>query len=158
MEPLNIKGLVAAVVTPMTEEGELRLDMVPRIVEHLSKSGVVGIYIAGSTGEGMSLTGDERRAVAKPFGVEDRGGLADDLLLLELPDGLDDAGWGRAELIGEDMEGFVGHREAVLHSVEQFILHKYRLQSDSWDGRIGKSGPIIVILSNGLLMDINLTI
>ena len=67
MEPLNMKGLVAAVVTPMTEEGELRLDVVPRIVEHLSNSGVVGIYIAGSTGEGMSLTSDERRAVAEAY-------------------------------------------------------------------------------------------
>ena len=67
MKPLNMKGLVAAVVTPMTEEGELRLDMVPRIVEHLSKSGVVGIYIAGSTGEGMSLTCEERRAVAEAY-------------------------------------------------------------------------------------------
>jgi N-acetylneuraminate lyase len=67
MEPLNMKGLVAAVVTPMTEEGELRLEVIPRIVEQLSESDVVGIYITGSTGEGMSLTSDERRAVAEAY-------------------------------------------------------------------------------------------
>ncbi len=72
-KPLGIKGLMAAVVTPMDPGGELRLEMVPRIVEHLAEGGIVGIYIAGSTGEGMSLTSEERRAVAEAY-VEACGG------------------------------------------------------------------------------------
>lgn len=67
MEPLKMSGLVAAVVTPMGEDGELNLEVVPRIVDHLESKGITGIYIAGSTGEGMSLTDEERRAVSEAY-------------------------------------------------------------------------------------------
>lgn len=67
MKPLEMSGLVAAVVTPMDERGELNLAMVPRVIDHLVKNDVTGIYIAGSTGEGMSLTDAERRAVAEAY-------------------------------------------------------------------------------------------
>mgnify|MGYP001223717614 CR=1 FL=1 len=68
-----MKGLVAAVVTPMGRDGELNLALVPRIVEHLQGIGIAGVYIAGSTGEGMSLTDDERRAVAEAYVESCRG-------------------------------------------------------------------------------------
>lgn len=67
MEPLRMSGLVAAVVSPMDEAGELNLGVVPQVVDHLEKDGITGIYIAGSTGEGMSLTDEERRAVAEAY-------------------------------------------------------------------------------------------
>jgi N-acetylneuraminate lyase len=67
MTPLRMTGLVAAVVTPMDAKGELNLEVVPRVVDHLEKDGITGIYIAGSTGEGMSLTDEERRAVAEAY-------------------------------------------------------------------------------------------
>ena len=62
-----MSGLVAAVVTPMDAKGELDLEVVPRVLDHLEKDGITGIYIAGSTGEGMSLTDEERRAVAEAY-------------------------------------------------------------------------------------------
>ncbi len=62
-----MKGLVAAVVTPMDGSGNLNLEVVPGVVDHLEKIGITGIYIAGSTGEGMSLTDEERRAVAEAY-------------------------------------------------------------------------------------------
>ena len=68
-----MKGLVAAVVTPMGRDGELNLALVPRIVEHLQGIGIAGVYIAGSTGEGMSLTDDERRAVTEAYVESCRG-------------------------------------------------------------------------------------
>lgn len=67
MKPLEMSGLVAAVVTPMDAGGELNLGIVPQVVDHLEKDGITGIYIAGSTGEGMSLTDKERRAVAEAY-------------------------------------------------------------------------------------------
>ncbi|MDE0593904.1 MAG: dihydrodipicolinate synthase family protein [Roseibacillus sp.] len=73
MEALGIKGLVAAVVTPMDLDGELNLGLVPRIAAHLEGIGISGVYIAGSTGEGMSLTDDERRAVAEAYVESCRG-------------------------------------------------------------------------------------
>ena len=68
-----MNGLVAAVVTPMDLDGELNLGLVPRIAAHLEGIGISGVYIAGSTGEGMSLTDDERRAVAEAYVESCRG-------------------------------------------------------------------------------------
>ena len=62
-----MRGLVAAVVTPMDAKGDLDLSVVPRVVDYLVSKGITGIYIAGSTGEGMSLTDEERRGVAEAY-------------------------------------------------------------------------------------------
>jgi len=63
----RFRGLMAATYTPMHDDGTLNLDQVPPMVEHLQRSGVSGIYICGSTGEGMSLSSAERRAVAEAY-------------------------------------------------------------------------------------------
>jgi len=68
-----MRGLVAAVVTPMDQKGDLNLEVVPQVVDYLAKKGITGIYIAGSTGEGMSLTDDERREVAEVYVDEAKG-------------------------------------------------------------------------------------
>jgi N-acetylneuraminate lyase len=67
MEPLKMSGLVAAVVSPMDKNGELNVGIGPKVLDHLESKGITGIYIAGSTGEGMSLTDEERRAVAEAY-------------------------------------------------------------------------------------------
>ena len=75
MEPLGMNGLVAAVVTPMNSEGEIDLSIVPAIVDHLERNKICGVYIAGSTGEGMSLTDRERQGVAEAYLEHCRGRL-----------------------------------------------------------------------------------
>lgn len=64
---------MAAVVSPLDARGELNLPVVPRIVAHLVENGVVGAYIAGSTGEGMSFTDEERKALAEAYVREASG-------------------------------------------------------------------------------------
>jgi len=63
----RLRGLVAATYTPMDDDGRLTLDEVPSLVDRLIDEGVRGLYVCGSTGEGMSLTGSERRLVADAF-------------------------------------------------------------------------------------------
>ena len=63
----RLEGLIAATYTPMDNRGALRMDSVPRMVDRLIAEGVSGLYVCGSTGEGMSLTGAERRQVAEAF-------------------------------------------------------------------------------------------
>ena len=70
-----MNGLVAAVVTPMNSEGEIDLSIVPAIVDHLERNKICGVYIAGSTGEGMSLTDRERQGVAEAYLEHCRGRL-----------------------------------------------------------------------------------
>jgi N-acetylneuraminate lyase len=58
---------VAAVFTPMHPDGSLNLKIVPRIVDQLIQDGLDGVYVCGSTGEGPSLSIDERQAVAEAY-------------------------------------------------------------------------------------------
>lgn len=62
-----IRGLIAATFTPMHDDGRLRLELVPAMVDRLVARGIEGLYVCGSTGEGPLLTGAERRAVAEAF-------------------------------------------------------------------------------------------
>jgi len=63
----NLNGLIAATYTPFDPSGLSQADEIPRMVEHLTDSGVTGLYVNGSTGEGMSLTSAERRKVAEAY-------------------------------------------------------------------------------------------
>ena len=60
-------GLIAATFTPMHADGKLDLDRVATVVKHLSDWDIGGLYVAGSTGEGFSLTGEERRVTSEAF-------------------------------------------------------------------------------------------
>ncbi|MHB8901689.1 MAG: dihydrodipicolinate synthase family protein [Thermoguttaceae bacterium] len=63
----HLSGLVAATLTPLHADGAVNLEPIPRIVDLLERAGVSGIYICGSTGEGISLTREERQAVATAY-------------------------------------------------------------------------------------------
>jgi len=63
----RLTGIIAATFTPMDENGDLNLDRVGAIVDHLHRDGVSGLYVGGTTGEGMSLTVQERRDVAAAY-------------------------------------------------------------------------------------------
>lgn len=62
-----LEGLIAATYTPLHQDGSLRLDQVPKMVEYLLGEGVRGLYVCGSTGEGMSLSTAERQRVSEAF-------------------------------------------------------------------------------------------
>ncbi len=67
------RGIFAAALTPMKSDTGLDLDRVGPLVEHLLSQGVRGLYVCGSTGEGISLTSGERRELAAEF-VQAAGG------------------------------------------------------------------------------------
>ena len=59
------KGVIAALVTPMTAAEEVDLDRLGDIVEYLIAEGVQGLAPLGSTGEYYALSPGERTAVVK---------------------------------------------------------------------------------------------
>lgn len=67
MQPLSIRGLVAATFTPMHPDGQVNLARVPEVVDYLVHNDIAGLYTLGSTGEGLSLTQTERMQVAEAF-------------------------------------------------------------------------------------------
>jgi N-acetylneuraminate lyase len=66
MKPL-LTGLVAAPYTPFKANGDLALDVIRKQVKLLTGNGVRGAFICGTTGEGSSLTCEERRKVAEAW-------------------------------------------------------------------------------------------
>ena len=52
--------VVTAMVTPFTSDGALDLDEAARLAKALVASGSDGLVVAGTTGEGSTLTDDEK--------------------------------------------------------------------------------------------------
>lgn len=57
-------GLIAAPFTPMRADGALNLEAIDGYARWLHANGTVGAFICGTTGEGMSLTLEERFQLA----------------------------------------------------------------------------------------------
>src|SRR5258708_13382047 len=68
-----LHGLVAATHTPFHDDGSLNLAVVEQQSAHMLKWNVGVVFIGGSTGEGHSLTLEERRALAEHWIAVTRG-------------------------------------------------------------------------------------
>jgi len=64
---LSIKNLVAAPFTPMNSDESVNVNVIPDYAQCLINQGVTQVYILGTTGEGMSLSVDERMQVAEAW-------------------------------------------------------------------------------------------
>ena len=71
---LSIDNLIAAPFTPMNSDESVNVNVIPDYAQCLLDQGVTKVYILGTTGEGMSLSVNERMEVAeawKKFGKMD---------------------------------------------------------------------------------------
>ena len=58
-------GFIAAPMTAFHADGSIDLGIIPLYAEFLQSNGVVGAFVNGTTGEGLSLTVEERMAIAE---------------------------------------------------------------------------------------------
>jgi N-acetylneuraminate lyase len=65
---MKLKGLIAAVHTPMHDDFTVNYDRVPAQAEHLAKGGASGAFVTGTTGESHSLTTEERLRMFDAWG------------------------------------------------------------------------------------------
>lgn len=63
----KIEGLIAAVFTPFLSNGKIHLDLIPAYADRLKSQSVAGVFVNGSTGEGMLLTIEERKAIIEKW-------------------------------------------------------------------------------------------
>uniref|UniRef100_A0A8D0BXL8 N-acetylneuraminate lyase n=1 Tax=Salvator merianae TaxID=96440 RepID=A0A8D0BXL8_SALMN len=64
----KLRGLVAATITPMTQDGEINLSVIGQYVDYLIKEqGVKSVFVNGTTGEGLSLSIQERKQLAEEW-------------------------------------------------------------------------------------------
>lgn len=64
MEQLN--GLITARFTPY-KDGTLNLDVIPEYARFLENNDIAGVFVNGTTGESLSLTVEERMALAEAW-------------------------------------------------------------------------------------------
>jgi len=63
----HLQGLIAAPFTPMKKDGTLNTSLIPLYYQMLVSNDVTGAFICGSTGEGVSLTMQEKKEVIKAW-------------------------------------------------------------------------------------------
>jgi N-acetylneuraminate lyase len=63
----RIDGLMAATFTPFHADGSLNLECIPAYCRFLKANNVAGAFICGTTGEGSSLTQQERMKIAEAW-------------------------------------------------------------------------------------------
>ncbi|MEM7537314.1 MAG: dihydrodipicolinate synthase family protein [Chloroflexota bacterium] len=61
----DFKGLVPAIITPMTADGKLNEDAFRKVIEFNIQAGVHGFWVAGGTGESVLLTDEENMRIAE---------------------------------------------------------------------------------------------
>ena len=61
MQTIDLRGIIPAIVTPMTNEGDLDLPVLRRYTQWLVEQGPVALAVNVDTGEGPHLTPDEKR-------------------------------------------------------------------------------------------------
>ena len=61
----RFRGLVAAPFTPLHADRSLNLDVIPAYARFLRDNGVGAAFVCGTTGEGLSLTLEERLRIAE---------------------------------------------------------------------------------------------
>jgi N-acetylneuraminate lyase len=69
----RLSGLIAATHTPLDAQGQINLPAIETQAAYLVRQGITGVFIGGTTGEGLSLTLEERLALAQRWSEVVRG-------------------------------------------------------------------------------------
>ena len=56
-------GMIAALPTPMLENGDIDYDSFGNLIEHVIAGGLQGVLVGGSTGEYSLMTTEERKQI-----------------------------------------------------------------------------------------------
>ena len=62
-----LEGLISAPFTAFLADNSVNLSLIPRQCEALVRDGVIGAFVCGTTGEGLSLSIEERKQVAETW-------------------------------------------------------------------------------------------
>jgi 4-hydroxy-tetrahydrodipicolinate synthase len=71
-DDMSLSGILTAMVTPFDAKGELDEDVAVRLIHHLLENGSDGLVLAGTTGEGATMT-DEEKVRLWELGVAESG-------------------------------------------------------------------------------------
>lgn len=63
----RLKGLITATFTPMDENGNIKLSAIDKYADLMASSGMIGVFVCGTTGESLSLTTQERKSILEKW-------------------------------------------------------------------------------------------
>ena len=63
----HLQGLLSAPFSPLNKDGEINVELIPAYYTFLKQNGITGAFINGSTGEGVSLTINEKKKIAEAW-------------------------------------------------------------------------------------------
>lgn len=69
----HLNGLIAAPFAPLGQDGKLDVTKIPGYYAFLKSNGIKGAFINGSTGEGVSLTVEEKKQVLEAWTASAKG-------------------------------------------------------------------------------------
>lgn len=61
----RLEGIIVPLVTPLTNSGKIDIEGLNKLIEHVVRGGVHGIFILGTTGEAQSLSMQQREEMIK---------------------------------------------------------------------------------------------
>jgi N-acetylneuraminate lyase len=61
----RLGGILPALVTPLKDDNSVSVSALEKLLERVYSAGVAGVYLCGSTGEGLLLSDEERQLVAE---------------------------------------------------------------------------------------------
>ena len=70
---VDFQGVIPAIITPMTEEGDLNEPALRKLMEFNIQSGVHGFWTAGGSGESILLSEEENHRIAQITADQNRG-------------------------------------------------------------------------------------
>lgn len=63
MKPIELKGIISPILTPMYEDESINFDELRNQVDRMINNGVHGIFPFGTNGEGYILSAEEKKLV-----------------------------------------------------------------------------------------------
>lgn len=72
----KLTGLISAPHTPFNTDGSVNYPVIDQIAEHLIRHAVKGVYVCGTTGEGIHCSVDERKKIAERWVNASQGKLS----------------------------------------------------------------------------------
>ncbi|MBI4560072.1 MAG: dihydrodipicolinate synthase family protein [Candidatus Hydrogenedentes bacterium] len=137
----HLEGVIPAIVTPFTKDGKyVDHDRACALAERLAGQKVHGIFVAGTTGEGLLMTPAERKAlleslvaaVGKRIKVLAHTGFFDTATTIELTTHAMEVGAAAAGVVTPgfytlDYEALFAHFKAVANAVRGFPVMLYNI-------------------------------
>lgn len=143
MTRLTLEGVFPAMLTPFTKKGtEVDYERAVALANRLADQGVHGVFVAGTTGEGLLMTLEERKrlleeviaAVSGRIHVLAHAGTLDTASTIELTRHAMEAGATAAGVVAPgfytyDDDALFAHFKAVARAVKGFPVLLYNLPS-----------------------------